>query len=157
MGDFNRTAENHHLKDFPDFNDLKIWQKRPTTTDLFLTNRKGSFTKSSTNETAMSDYRKPKFVYYRCFKSFNKELSKKNISKNLKNIDNSFEVYCDTFTNSLHCYAPSKKKKNRFNHNKFMTNYLWKNYLWKLWSDPVCAVSILKIAHTRTGQSIKTT
>ena len=111
MGDFNRTAENHHLKDFPDFNDLKIWQKRPTTTDLFLTNRKGSFTKSSTNETAMSDYRKPKFVYYRCFKSFNKELSKKNISKNFKNIDNSFEVYCDTFTNSLHCYAPSKKKK----------------------------------------------
>ena len=39
---------------------------------------------------------KPKFVYYRCFKNFNKELLKKNISENLKNIGNSLEVFYDT-------------------------------------------------------------
>ena len=60
MGDFNMTAENHHLKDFTDSNDefknlinestcfKSTW---PTTIDLFLTNRKGFLTKSPTNET----------------------------------------------------------------------------------------------------------
>ena len=47
--------------------------------------------------------RKPKFVYYRCFKNFNKELFKKNLSENLNNIGGSFEVFYNTFTNTLDC------------------------------------------------------
>ena len=37
-----------------------------------------------------------------------------------------------------------------------MTN-LWQiyDYVRKLWPDPVCATSIIKIAHTRTGQTMK--
>ena len=106
----------------------------PTTINLFLTNRKGCFMKSSTNETRISDHRKiiypflrstyskrkPKFVYYRYFKNFNKELFKKKLSENLKNIGNLFEVFYGTFTNTLDCYAPLKKKTNCSNHNKFM-------------------------------------
>ena len=81
--------------------------------------------KSSTNETGILDHHtlfytflkstyakgKPKFVYYRCFKNFNKKLFMKSLSENLKNVDNSFEVFYDTFMNTLDCYAPLKNKK----------------------------------------------
>ena len=74
---------------------------------------------SATNETGISDHHKliytffkstyakgkPNFVYYRCFKNFNKELFKKNLLQNLKNTGNSFEVFYDTFTKFLDCYA----------------------------------------------------
>ena len=128
MGDFNMTPENHHLKDFTDSNDFENLINKSTcfknnsltTIDLFLTHRKGCFMKSSTNETGISDHHKliytflkstyakgkPKFIYYRCFKNFNKELFKRKLSENLKNIGNSFEVFYDTFANSLDCYVP---------------------------------------------------
>ena len=75
-----------------------------------LTNRKSCFMESLTNETGISDHHKliytflkstyakgkPKFVYYICFKNFNKELIKKNLSENIKNIGNSLEVFYDT-------------------------------------------------------------
>ena len=99
--------------------------------------------KSSKNEARISDHHKPiytflkstyikgkpKFVYYRCFKHFNKELFKKNRSENLKNIGNLFEVFCEAFTNTLDCYASLKKKKIRSNHNKFMTKKLRKEVM----------------------------
>ena len=99
--------------------------------------------KSSTSETVISDDHKttytflkstydkgkPKFVYYRCFKNFNKELSKKNFSENLKNTGNSFEVFYGTFTNTLDCYTSVKKKKNLSNHNKLMTEKLRKEVM----------------------------
>ena len=99
--------------------------------------------KSSTSETVISDDHKttytflkstydkgkPKFVYYRCFKNFNKELSKKNFSENLKNTGNSFEVFYGTFTNTLDCYTSLKKKKNLSNHNKLMTEKLRKEVM----------------------------
>ena len=122
MGDCNMTPENHHLKDFTDSNNYENLVKEPTcfkstsptTIDLFLANRKGRFMKFSTNETGISDHHKliytflkstyakgkTKFVYYRCFKNFDKELFKKNLSENLKNIGNSFEVFYETFTNT---------------------------------------------------------
>ena len=145
------TPENHYLKDITNSNDFENLIKEPTcfkstsptTNDLFLTNRKGCFMKSSTNETRISDHHKliyaflkstyakgkPKFVYYRCFKNFNKELFKKNLSENLKNIGNSLEVFYDTFTTNLDCYAPLKKNKIRSNHNKFMTKKLLKEVM----------------------------
>ena len=99
--------------------------------------------KSSTNETGISDPHKliytflkstyakgkPKFVYYRCFNNFKKELLKKNLSENLKNIGNSFEVFYDTFPNTLDCYASLKKKKFCSNHNKFMMKKLRKEVM----------------------------
>ena len=99
--------------------------------------------KSSTSETVISDDHKTtytflkstydkgkrKFVYYRCFKNFNKELSKKNFSENLKNTGNSFEVFYGTFTNTLDCYTSVKKKKNLSNHNKLMTEKLRKEVM----------------------------
>ena len=69
---------------------------------------------------------KPKFVNYRCFKNFKKELFKKNLCGNLKNTGDSFY---GTFTNTLDCYAPLKKKKIRSNHNKFMTKKLRKEVM----------------------------
>ena len=121
--------------------------------------------KSSTSETVISDDHKttytflkstydkgkPKFVYYRCFKNFNKELSKKNFSENLKNTGNSFEVFYGTFTNTLDCYASLKKKKNLSDHNKLMTEKLRKEVMTRSY----LRISIIKIAHTRTGQTIK--
>ena len=64
MGDFNITPENHHVKNFIDCNDFETKIKEPacfksfspTTNDLFLTNRKGCFMKSSTDKTGMSDH-----------------------------------------------------------------------------------------------------
>ena len=118
IGDFNTTPENHHLKDFIDSNDFENLIKEPTclkstsptTIDLFLTNRKGCFMKSSTNETGISDHQKliytflkctydkgkHKFVYYRCFRNFSKELFKKN-----RHFHKHFRLLC-----------PSEKEKN---------------------------------------------
>ena len=66
MGDFHMTPENHHLKDFTDSNNFENLIKEPTsfksplptTIELFLTNRKGCFMKSSTNKTGISDHHK---------------------------------------------------------------------------------------------------
>ena len=138
MGDLNITPENHHLKDFTDSNGFVNLIKdpacfkstSPTTIDL-------CFMKFSTDETGISDHHKliyiflnssyakgkSKFVSYRCFKNFNKELFQKNLSENLKNIGNSFEVFYDTFTNTLDCFA-SLKKKSCCSHNHFMTKKL---------------------------------
>ena len=121
-GDFHMTPESYDLKDFTDSNNFENVIKEPTcfkrtsstTIDLFLTNRKGCFLKSSANETGLSDHHKlmyiflkstyakgkAKVVYYRCFKKFNKELFKKNLSENHKNIGYSFEMLHDTFTNT---------------------------------------------------------
>ena len=151
MGDFNITPENHHIKDFTDSNEFENLIKKPTCfkstsptiIDLFLSNRKGCFMKSSANKKGISDHHKliytflkstytkgkPKFVYNRRFKNFNKELFKKNLSENLKNIGNSFEVFYDSFTSTLDCCAPLKKKKIRSNHNKFMTKKLRKEVM----------------------------
>ena len=66
MDDFNMTAENHHLRDLAysiDFENLKkestcFKSTLATTIGLLLTNRKGCFMKSSTNETGISDHYK---------------------------------------------------------------------------------------------------
>ena len=62
MGDFHMTSKSHLLKDFTDSNDFENLIKEPacfkstspTTTDLFLTNRRSCYMKSSTNETRIS-------------------------------------------------------------------------------------------------------
>ena len=135
MGNFNMTPENHYLKEYTNSDDfenliksqhvLKALRQIPFTSF-------GQTEKAVLNlqqmKTGISDYHKltytflksaygkgkPKFVYYRCSKNFNKELFKKNLSKNLKNIGNLFEVFHETFTNTLDCYAPLKKNKNSF-------------------------------------------
>ena len=60
-------------------------------------------------------------------------------------------MFYDTFTDTLDCHVPLKKKKIRSNQNKFMTEKLRK----KVMTSLLCAISIIKIAHTRTGQTIK--
>ena len=68
---FNMSHENHHLKDFTDFNDFENLKKEPTcfkstsstTIDLFLINRKGCFMKSLTNKTGKSDHRKVIYTF----------------------------------------------------------------------------------------------
>ena len=77
MGDFNMIPENHHLKDFTDSNDFENLIKEPscfkstspTTIDLFLTNSKGCFMKSSTNETGISDCQKLIYTFLKSAKS----------------------------------------------------------------------------------------
>ena len=72
MGDFNIAPVNHHLKDFIYSNDFKDLIKAPTclksisptTTDLFLTNRKICYEmKYSTNEAGISDYHKLSYIF----------------------------------------------------------------------------------------------
>ena len=108
MSDFNMTSENRHQKDFTDSNDFENLIKEPTcfkstsptTIDVFLTNRKGWFMKSSANKTEMSGHHKliysflkstyakgkPKFVYYKDLKTLTKKFLRKmflKISKTL--------------------------------------------------------------------------
>ena len=94
--------------------------------------------KSLTNQTGISDHHKLIYIRQRktlacllcrCFKNFNKELFKKILCKNLKNIGNSFEVFYDTLTNTLDSYVPLKKKNIRSNHYKFMTKKLRKEVM----------------------------
>ena len=62
-------------------------------------------------------------------KTLTKNYLRKNFSENLKNTGNSFEVFYDTFTNTLDCYASLKKKKILSSHNKFMTEKLRKDVM----------------------------
>ena len=88
---FNMQPENKNVKDFCDLNQLEhlilkpicYKGKAPSEIDLIITNHKRSFMKSDTCETGLSDpekmvysflkktfgKRKPKTIYYRCFKN----------------------------------------------------------------------------------------
>ena len=134
MCDFNMTPRNHHLKDFIDSNNFENLIKEPTcfkstsptTIDLFLTNCNGCSIRSSTNETGLSDHHKliytflkstyakgkTKFIIDACFKNFNKELIKKNLSENLKNIGNSFEVFLRHLHEHFTLLCPFAEEKN---------------------------------------------
>ena len=116
----------------------------PTCIDLFLTNQKNRFMKSSTFETGISDYHKmittifkttfskgkPKVIKYRCFKSFDKETFENSLKSNLCNNDvTSFEKFHTIFRDTLDQFAPIKEKKVRFNNSRFMSKQLRKSIM----------------------------
>ena len=116
----------------------------PTCIDLFLTNPKNRFMKSSTFETGISDHHKmittifkstfskgqPKVIKYRCFKFFDKEAFEDSLKTNLCNDDvYSFEQFHNIFRNTLDQFAPIKEKKVRCNNSKFMSKQLRKSIM----------------------------
>ena len=69
---------------------------------------------------------KRKFINYRCLKNFSQVYFEKILYEDLRKICNSFEEFYDTFSCTLDCFAPLKKKKNCANHNKFIAKDLRK-------------------------------
>ena len=140
--------ENKNLKDFCDLNQLEhlilkptcYKGKTPSTIDLIITNHKTSFMKSDTCETGLSDHHKmvhlflrktfakgkPKTIYYRCFKNFEKNKLNEELKKEKISIDLSFEPFLEIFQSNLDRFGLYKHKKVRYNNIPFMTKQLRK-------------------------------
>ena len=152
MGDFNIDIDTtgidvDKLDEFCNLFDLTNLIKTETcctknhksTIDLFLTNRPLSFQKNRTTETGISDYHelistffkshytrlKPKIIYYRNYKNFNKELFLKdlensNLSANSDNLHKNYTNLSQTFSKIVQEYASLKIKILRGNHAPFI-------------------------------------
>ena len=111
-----------------------------STIDLILTNKENFFQKTKVTETGLSDFHrlistflrsqlcrlKPKKIYHRNFKNFDK----KNFLEEVKNTDfrfnsdnpnENYEVITNVFSNIVEKHAPIKTKFLRGNHALFMT------------------------------------
>ena len=110
LGDLNSDLKDGCLNAFSNVNNLKSLNKEPTCfknpnnpscIDLFLTNRSRYFQNTSTIETGISDFhklvvtvlkmfykmQKPKFIQCRNYKTFNEQLFKIELDKELAKID----------------------------------------------------------------------
>ena len=140
------SHENHHLKDFTDFNDFENLKKEltcfkstsSTTIDLFLINRKGCFMKSLTNKTGKSDHHKViyTFLYSHFIRTnFNKEnyFFKKIFLKISKTLIICLKVFM-TLSQTLYIVMLLWRSRN---FALKIANLWQKNYIKKLWQDPV--------------------
>ena len=110
LGDLNSDLKDGCLNAFSNVNNLKSLNKEPTCfknpnnpscIDLFLTNRSRYFQNTSTIETGISDFhklvvtvlkmfykkQKPKTIQYKNYKTFNAQLPRIELEKNLAKID----------------------------------------------------------------------
>ena len=151
IGDFNSTMQEEKMKDFCQLYDLSnlITQptcyknpSNPTSIDVILTNRVGSFQDSSTIETGLSDFHKlvvtvlkvyvkkkePVIINYRSYKSFDLNTFSENLKENLKNFEHvmSCDDFKTIFMDTLDKHAPMKKKTVRGNQAPFMSQGLSK-------------------------------
>ena len=152
IGDFNFEENNSKLSDFSTSYGLKNLIRNPTcfkssdnprTIDLILTNKRGSFTGSSTFETGLSDFhvmiftvlkggfvkKGPKTVYYRDFSKYDNKAFERDLQENLSNRDRSkfeYGAFDKIVDNVLNDHAPLKKKTVRANDSPFMTKPLRK-------------------------------
>ena len=159
MGDFNidinsnLDKNNTKLINFCDNFSLRnlinektcITKNHQSQIDLFLTNKPRSFHNSSAYETGISDHHKiicsflktnfvrlkPKTIYFRKTKHFNKDLFIKDTQSILNNLDErdaniSYDNLTKSFLNVLNKYAPIKQKTIRGNHAPFMNKHLSK-------------------------------
>ena len=136
-------------------NNLKSLNKEPTCfknpnnpscIDLFLTNRSKYFQNTSTIETGISDFHKlvvtvlkvfykkqnPKIIQYRNYKTFNDQLFRMELDKELAKIDlNNAELveFHNELLSVLNKNAPIKYKYIRANNSSYMTKSLRKEIM----------------------------
>lgn len=149
LGDFNTETTNIYLENFIENYSLYNLIKTPTCfksaagkcIDLILTNRKHNFMKSQTFETGLSDHHHliytifktnftnlpPKKIKYRCYKKFDHDLFRNDLSIRLDNISQgNYDSFENTFQAVLNFHAPLKTKFVRGNDKPFMTKELRK-------------------------------
>ena len=143
------------MNDFSNVNNLKSLNKEPTCfknpnnpscIDLFLTNRSRYFQNTSTIETGISDFhklvvavlnmfykkQKPKIIRYRNYKTFNGQLFRIEVDKELAKIDlNNAELaeFHNEFLSVINKHAPVKYKYIRANNFSYMTKCLKKEIM----------------------------
>ena len=142
LGDFNCELKEETLSIFCKVHNLKNLLKEPNcfknpekaiTIDLILTNKPKCFHNSCTYETGISDYnkmtitlmkvifkkQKPKIIFYRNYKNFDKKSFKEYLKLSLEAYD-----FKNVFLTSLNSFAPLKKKYVRANQVSFMNKEL---------------------------------
>ena len=149
IGDFNLTVNKKNLRVFMNtFNLDSLINKptcfqsaNPTCIDLILTNKKSLFNNSNVLEVGISDHHSfitialrtqliegnAKMKMYRDYKTFNIDLSKRDLRQSLEN-DTSYNYLCfqNIFIALLNEHASIKKKIMCFNNNPFMSKALRK-------------------------------
>ena len=134
LGDLNSDLKDGCLNAFSNVNNLKSLNKEPTCfknpnnpscIDLFLTNRSRYFQNTSTIETGISDFhklvvtvlkmfykkQKPKIIQYRNCKTFNKQLFRIELDKELAKFDLNnaeFAKFHNEFLSVVNKHAPIK-------------------------------------------------
>ena len=151
-GDFNAEEKENVLSDFLDLYDLKSLNQEktcfksiqnPSCVDLFLTNCNRSFQHTKVISSGMSDFHKmvvtvmkatfpkskPKEIYYRSYKQFDKEKFREDL-KNKLNLETEngtkYQLFEKTFLEVLERHAPLKRKLLRANEVPYMTKALRK-------------------------------
>ena len=155
LGDLNSDLKDGCLNAFSNVNNLKSLNKEPTCfknpnnpscIDLFLTNRSKYFQNTSTIETGISDFhklvvtvlkmfykkQKPKIIQCRDYRTFNEQLFRIELDKELAKIDlNNAELaeFHNEFLSVLNKHAPIKYKYIRANNSSYMTKSLRKEIM----------------------------
>ena len=155
LGDLNSDLKDGCLNAFSNVNNLKSLNKEPTCfknpnnpscIDLFLTNRSRYFQNTSTIETGISDFhklvvtvlkmfykkQKPKIIQCRDYRTFNEQLFRIELDKELAKIDlNNAELaeFHNEFLSVLNKHAPIKYKYIRANNSSYMTKSLRKEIM----------------------------
>ena len=148
VGDFNITETETVLDEFLYENNLKCIVKdktcfknpeNPRCIDLFLTNFPGSFQKTTSVCTGLSDFHKmivtvqkytlvkakPKVIQYRCYRNFDNN-SFRNELKSRLSTTREYSNFEKTYLEVLDHHAPIKHKTIRANHVPYMTKALRK-------------------------------
>ena len=147
-GDFNAEEKEVILKAFMELYDLRNLVKEktcfksvgnPSCVDLFLTSCSKSFQETNVISTGISDHHKmiitvlkttfkktkPKEIFYRCYKKFDRDVFRNQLGTNLANCKN-YSQYKIRFLEVLNTHAPLKKKVVRANEVPYMTKTLRK-------------------------------
>ena len=155
LGDLNSDLKDGCLNAFSNVNNLKSLNKEPTCfknpnnpscIDLFLTNRSRYFQNTSTIETGISGFhklvvtvlkvfykkQKPKIIQYRNCKTFNEQLFRIPLNKELPKIDLNkvgLAKFQNEFLSVLNKHAPVRYKYIRANSSSYMTKSLRKEIM----------------------------
>ena len=172
LGDLNLETKDSCLNAFSNVNNLTSLNKEPTCLknpnnpsciNLLLTNRSRYFQNTSTTETGISDFyklvvtvlkmfykkQKLKIIQYRNYKTFNEQLFRIELDKELAKIDlNNVELaeFHNKFLSVLNKHAPIKYKYIRGNNSSFMNKSLRKEIL-------LCSRLCNKFLKTKTKES----
>ena len=155
LGDFNSTIYEKEMKDFCEMYNLTNLIKEPTcyknadnpsSIDVMITNKKGSFQNSIVAETGLSDHHKmtisvlnryikkkaPITVNYRNYNKFNETNFRNDLIWQLNTLDNdniNYDNFKRIFLNVLQEHAPSKRKVIRGNSAPFMNKTVSKAFM----------------------------
>ena len=150
LGDFNAVSTDNALQEFCEMYNLKNLineptcyknAEKPSSIDVFLTNRKRSFQNSMTIETGLSDHHKmivsvlktdykkkdPLIVNYRSYNKFDENLFRQELTNALHNLmteNSTYDEFKEVYMKVLNLHAPMKKKFVRGNNAPFMNKTL---------------------------------